>query len=311
MSSAISYSGSYRGDVVEHAVNLSSGGHPQLQITISGLEMYDQDEKAWKDYSQYDVGSTGYMILAGKDGKATKNAEQVMKVFKWDGMSFAGLDAMPLEGMKVQFRIADETYEGKTRQKMVWIDDYDAKPSTGLGSIEKLDTNKLAALDKQFAGTLKGLTGGKIATAKAPSTPPTPPAPRKAVAKAPATHIPDDQEIAEQEAAAEATIPEYIPDPTTAPNPGIITPPAPPKPPAPKKAGRPPKVTAPAPAKAYDANSAWAEIVAQTRGVDDTVRAEAWSTVMEAVCPGKVEKDFTQEEWQAIIKNTIAECATH
>jgi hypothetical protein len=289
---------------MQHAVNLSSGGHPQLQLTLAAVEQYDFETQQWADWSQYDQGITGYLILAGKEGKATKNAEQVMKVFKWDGMSFTGLDAMPITGSKVQFRVADNVYEGKTNQKVVWIDDYDAKPSSGLGAVEKLDANKLAALDKQFAGTLKGLTGGKIAVAKAPATPPAPPAPKKAAAPAVS---------AEDAADVQTRDPDCIPNPVAAPAPGIVRPPAPPAPPK-TKAGRPPKAKAEAPApaaKVHTINTAWEEVVAQTEGVDDTARGEAWNSVMDQVAPGKADKDFTQEEWAAQIKYTVAECKSH
>lgn len=303
--SIIGYAGSYRGDVVDHAVNLSSGGYPQLQLTLAAVEQFDFETQKWIDWSQYDQGITGYLILAGKEGKATRNAEQIMKVFKWDGMSFAGLDAMPINGSKVQFRVADEVYLEKTRQKVVWVDDYEAKPSSGLGAVEKLDAGKLAALDKQFAGTLKGLTGGKIAVAKAPATPPAPPAPKKAT---PPTAAPAPDPVMVDDPA------DSIPDPATVPAPGIVRPPVPPTPPAPKKAGRPPKPKAEAPApaaKVYTINTAWEEVVAKTTGVDDTVRGEAWNSVMDQVAPGKADKDFTQEEWAAQIKFTVAECTPH
>jgi len=232
--SVIGYAGSYRGKVLDHAVNVSSGGHPQLVLTLSAVEQYDFETLAWADWSQYDQGITAYLILAGKDGKATKNCEQVMKLFGWDGMSFSGLDALDINEKDIQFRVADNVYEGKTNQKVVWIDEYDSKPSSGLGTVEKLDSNKLKALDKQFAGTLKGLTGGKIAVAKAPSTPPTPPAPKKAMP--PVAPVQSD---ADDAAAAAAGDPDSIPDPAATPAPGIIRPPPPPHPPAPQGQARP------------------------------------------------------------------------
>ena len=308
--SVIGYAGSYRGKVLDHAVNVSSGGHPQLVLTLSAVEQYDFETLAWADWSQYDQGITAYLILAGKDGKATKNCEQVMKLFGWDGMSFSGLDALDINEKDIQFRVADNVYEGKTNQKVVWIDEYDSKPSSGLGTVEKLDSNKLKALDKQFAGTLKGLTGGKIAVAKAPSTPPTPPAPKKAMP--PVAPVQSD---ADDAAAAAAGDPDSIPDPAATPAPGIIRPPAPPKPPAPKaKPGPKPKAKAEAPAapaKVYTINTAWEEVVAKTEGVDDTARGEAWNSVMDQVAPGKADKDFTQEEWIAQIKYTVDECKSH
>lgn len=301
--------GNYQGKILEHAVNLSSGGYPQLVLTLEAAAQYDFDESAWVDWSIYDQGSTAYLILAGKDNKPTKNCEQVMKLFKWDGMSFTGLDALPIDGMEIQFRAADHEYEGKQSRKVVWIDEKDAKPSSGMGQVEKLDAGKLSALDKQFSGMLKGLSGGKIAVAKAPAAAPKPPAAKPKAAAAPQQGPVDEAPVEE----APAEDPDSIPDPDCAQThaqPGIIRPPAAPKPPAAKPKAAPkakPPVKAEPAAPQYDNNSAWGAVVAKTEGVDDNERAEAWSKMLEHCAPGKVEKDFTQEEWVAVVKYTIAE----
>lgn len=304
--------GNYQGKILEHAVNLSSGGYPQLVLTLEAAAQYDFDESAWVDWSIYDQGSTAYLILAGKDNKPTKNCEQVMKLFKWDGMSFTGLDALPIDGMEIQFRAADHEYEGKQSRKVVWIDEKDAKPSSGMGQVEKLDAGKLSALDKQFSGMLKGLSGGKIAVAKAPAAAPKPPVKAAAKAKpAPATveEAPVEETPVEEPLAGDD--PDSIPEPEPSVQPGIIRPPAAkPKPlPAKPKAAPKPKPAAKAEPAApqYDNNSAWGAVVAKTEGVDDNERAEAWSKMLEHCAPGKVEKDFTQEEWVAVVKYTIAE----
>jgi hypothetical protein len=298
--------GNYQGKILEHAVNVSSGGYPQLVLTLEAASMYDFDESAWADWSIYDQGTTAYLILAGKDNKPTKNCEQVMKLFKWDGLSFTGLDALPIDGMEIQFRAADHEYEGKQSRKVVWIDEKDAKPSSGMGQVEKLDAGKLSALDKQFSGMLKSLSGGKIAVAKAPAAAPKPPvkaAPKAKPEPAPVEEAPDDQAIAED--------PDSIPEPAPSTQPGIVRPPAAkpkPLPAKPKPVAKPkPAAKAEPAAPEYDNNSAWGAVVAKTEGVDDGERAEAWSKMLEHCAPGKVEKDFTQEEWAAVVKYTIAE----
>jgi len=299
--SLVTNPGSYRAKVLDHAVNVSSGGHPQLVLSLELTQAYDFDTQTWVDWSQYGEGATAYLILAGKEQKATKNAEQAQKVFKWDGMSFAGLDTLPLDGQELQVRIVAEEYNGQPQKKVAWIDLPDAKPSAGLGMVDKLGADKLKALDKQFQGMLKGLSGGKIATAKFPATPPAAPKPGIVRPAVPAPVAPDDAVPVEEPSANTD-----VPDPDSIPAPA----PTAPKPPvAPKKMGRPPKApAAPAPAKQYDQNSAWAAIVAQTEGVDDGARAEAWSGMLEHIAPGKDEKQITQPEWEAIVTNTVKEC---
>ena len=273
MPSLVTNEGSYRGRIIESAVGMTSTGLPQFIFGVKALEWYDPDQKEWLAWEEYDEGITGYLCLFGKDGQPLKNAEQVMKVFGWDGTSFADLDDADLTGIDFQFRVTDEEYEGKTRRKVQWIDVYDATPGGSLGTVEKLDAKKRDALDKQFGAALKKLSGGKVKTAKAPTTKPKP-APKKE----------DTPEEPKEETKA-----------------------APPKrPPASPKKDKKSKVEI-----EYTYESAWDAVVAATPDVDDDERATAWCEMLQQCVGDKSEDRVTPAEWAAVVDNTKKELATH
>ena len=151
----------YRGKILDHGVAATKNGFPQFEAALQAVEAYDEDEKVWVDWSdveQKDI--TAFLVLFGKNGETLSN-QQLKKVTGWDGLSFQGLSAMDLSGVGIQFRVEENTYEGKTTLQVSWIDGYDAEPGR---SVRKLDDAGLKAIDAQYASMLK-----QSATAKAPA----------------------------------------------------------------------------------------------------------------------------------------------
>ena len=162
--SLIDRTGTFRGRIVDHGVSKSTGGYPQWIASLIASEYYDVEEQVWVDWSEYDVNEiTTYLVLFGGKGE-TLNSQQVKKVTGWNGNSFAELNGLNLDEVGIQFRVEENTYEGKTSLQVAWIDEYDATPGR---TVRKLNPDELTALDTQYAKFLKQ-SGKKVTPAKAP-----------------------------------------------------------------------------------------------------------------------------------------------
>lgn len=273
MNTLVTHEGTYRGFAVESAVGITSTGLPQLVLGLRATKWYDQDEEQWLDWEEYDQGINGYLCLFGKNGQPLKNAGDIMRIFGWDGMSFDDLDDMDLREIEIQFRVSEEEYEGKKRMKVQRIDVADANPAGGIGTVEKLDKDKRSALNKQFAQQLKALSGGKIKTAKAPTTKP--------------ASTPKKDDIPAKEDTPQDEVKKSVP------------PKRPPAAPTQRKSKS--KVTV-----EYDYNSAWDAVeYGAPEDVSDEKITEAWYSSIDKHAHDKNEDDITSQEWTKIVADTI------
>jgi hypothetical protein len=156
----ITNAGSYRGRVINFAVNTSSGGFPQFVADFVADEYWDTDgEPAWVGLQDKPDISTYMVLVDGKEQK-TLNCKQIETVFGWDGASLVDLDNMNLAEAKVQFRVEERTYtpaggQPKTQMQVTWICEYDAPPGR---KVSKLEPDAVKALNAKFSKAL----GGKI-----------------------------------------------------------------------------------------------------------------------------------------------------
>lgn len=148
--------GTYRGKILAHGVSETKNGYPQFNGNFVALEMWDEDEGQWVDYSEYDAAMMGYFVLVGGDNTPLLNMTQVMKAIGWDGQSFAGLDNMDLSHTIVQFRLEWKTYEGNESLQVTWIDHENATPGI---QVKKLDAEGLKNLDSKYNSVLRKVSG--------------------------------------------------------------------------------------------------------------------------------------------------------
>lgn len=272
--------GLFRGLVRDHAVNLTSQQKlPQFVATLAATEMWDEVGEVWLPWTEYGQMITGYFVLVFLDGNGDVaqclNYEQVMRATGWDGVSFAGLEAMNLKEHSVQFRVQPDTYDGKTSLKVCWIDKVDAE----IG-LRKLSADDLSKLDVQFGGMFA--PKAKPAGAPAPKTKPDKPAKKLA------------EELDEVAA------------PTTAPK--KKAPPKIGKPPKPKV----PAVDEPSTACTMEEAWAACETVNEElkdSAVPEEVLVDYWQTraVEIAEDVGENGSGVTQEEWAKIRNAVIAD----
>ncbi len=166
--SNINQPGIFRGDILDRGLGVSSGGYPQLMLSLRAAEKYDEQNGVWLPWDCEESEATAYLVLFGKNNKPTLNARQCMTALDWDGASFASLQENK-SVTQIQFRMEASEYEDVTRIKVAWIAPYDADPRR---SINKLDASDVKKLDAQFAAALKTIGGGPRPKTAAPVAPP-------------------------------------------------------------------------------------------------------------------------------------------
>ena len=166
--SLINRTGTFRGDVVDAGVSVTTNKYPQYVAKLLAAEYWDTEEQkwvSWKDVEENEI--TAFLVLFGGTGE-TLTCQQVKKVTGWDGVAFTGLNNIDPTKLCLQFRVEDNEYKGKTTKQVTWVDVYDATP--GGAGIRKLDVAELAQLDAKYKTTLAA-TAKKAAPAKAAKKP--------------------------------------------------------------------------------------------------------------------------------------------
>lgn len=165
--SLIDRAATYRGNVVDTAVGVTTNGYPQLIVQFWATEIYDEETQQWVDWSEMaEADITAYLVLFDGKNQRTLNCQQVEKVFDWDGASFLDLNNTDYSEVKLQVRVEEHSYNDRVTLQVNWIDVYDAAPGK---TVRKLDTDELKALQSKYSSILK-MAGGKPKAAKAKTT---------------------------------------------------------------------------------------------------------------------------------------------
>jgi len=267
--------GTFRGKILDHGVSSTKNDFPQFVTKLQAAEIYDFDEQVWVDWTDQDENEiTAYLVMFGSKGE-TANYGQVKTVFSWDGADFQVLAEADYSELIVQFRVAPDTYEGKTRLKVQWIDTVDATPGS---AVKKLDAKDLKALTAKYKNMMK--VGAKPVKAGA----------KKPVAKKAAA--PKSPGIITQKDKKEATAPVPAPvDPD-------VTPPPPPEAPDGMVEGHCTK------------DEAWGEVTGlKMDSVDDEKLATTWLGAITTVAKTNDQEKVTDEQWFQIKTIVNKECA--
>lgn len=278
--SIIDRAATFRGNIVDHAVNESTGGYPQFVPQLIANEIWDEDDEKWVDWTPYEEREiTAYLCLFGSKGEVELNMRQTKAVTGWNGNSFAELDAADLSKVTLQFRVEENTYQKKTRLQVSWIDVADATPGR---RVKKLDVAELKQLDAKYARFLKA-SGKKVAPTKKATKPAGPKATPKVTKKGVEPTQPKGP-VTRKKRGNDPLGPD-------------ATPPA-------------PEQTAPIPAPPSDPDlpighctkdEAWAAAYTlKAKEYDDGKIAEVWRGAMKKIAPGVEQDAFTDEQWFSV-----------
>lgn len=158
--SKIDRAGTFRGTITQCGIAATKAGAPQFVAKFRALEYWnteDPENPEWMDWSPFEeCEATGYFVLVSKQNHPIFHMEDLKKALGWSGSSFGELAEIG-NGAKVQFRLENDTYEGKTTLKVNGIDHYDAEPG---GTLRTLDADEIKKLDAKFSKVLRDFSGG-------------------------------------------------------------------------------------------------------------------------------------------------------
>lgn len=278
--SLIDRAATFRGKVIDHGVSVTTNGFEQLECKLIAIEIYDDEEKVWVDWTDVEENEiTAYIILRGKNGD-TPSHTQVKKIFNWDGASLRELEAGDYSETGIQFRVEENTYQEKTRLKVTWIDEYDAVPGR---SVRKLNPDELKKLDEAYAQRL----GKKAAPAKAGTVTKKgvkPTSPKGSVKKLTATQVNEAKAKAEAEATAKPETNESKPDL-----------------PSPKTTAKLPIPVDNLPIEYCTKQEAWDAVEKEGYPKFDSQKlAQMWNKAISRIIGKRKVDDLTNEEWHQI-----------
>lgn len=253
-----SYTGTYRGSIIDHGVSLTTNDNPQWIAALHAEEYWDEQEKVWVSWAERDdTDITGYFVLAGKEQREIFHCKNIEKAVGWSGESWKSLAELDLSEVKVQFRIEEHTYNENTTLQVAGIDHYDAEPGR---TVRKLDTSEIKDLDARFASFFRKRKGERK--------------PVKPVGK---------PVVPGKKSAAKPTVEE-----TTIEAPADDSSP-------PKKTG---KTTKPKKGKGCSQHDAWKACKkAKDESVSDKKLADLWLQTVETLAPDGDEEQMTNELW--------------
>ncbi len=188
--------GRFKARIVEHGVEETGDNHlltfvvkVAIEQELVGGEWYgfEQEETGWE--------ITGYFYLLKKDGDKNEiTIKNLMAAFGWDGIDPAWLQTEPLKDRMVQVKLQSESWNGKDRIKVQYIDNEDG----GNMGVKRATPDRLAALSAKFKSKPGGPKPGGINTRPTTPRPAPPPAPPRPMQMAPPSFPPPASVLAAQ-----------------------------------------------------------------------------------------------------------------
>lgn len=173
--------GRFKARIVEHG--LDETGKSKLATFVARFEL-DQElvNGQWEPVDEsFDI--TGYFYLEKKDGSInTITVDQLKSALGWSGQDLLWLQDADFSDTPVQIKLEYETYDGKDRLKVRYIDAADATPS----GVPKASDETRRSLAGRLGAKLRALSGAPVTTPKPTGTPKLPNRPSAVSAKAPA-----------------------------------------------------------------------------------------------------------------------------
>lgn len=142
-----------------------SGKPPKLCVAFQFGLTSELTADGWRDVTSEHMAITGYFYLELNDGSINKiTVDQFKTALLWSGRDIQHLTTV--KGAEVQITIQNETYEGKTRLKVKYLNPFDYE-----GGVIKHDEDALKRAQNRLGAKLRALSGGTSVPA-VKSTPP-------------------------------------------------------------------------------------------------------------------------------------------
>lgn len=170
--------GRFRATIEDYHLNEATSGAVGVSLVCKITAAFDGSNNTWEDWTGFEEQLVfGDVWLLKKDKQVNKkSAESLAKCAGWGG-TFSEIVDRTWQPKPVQITVAADTYNGETRYKIQYINDYD---STGQAS--NVDVSKAKQFDSLHGPTLRAIVGTNARAAKkpAPSSKPVAPPPKAA-----------------------------------------------------------------------------------------------------------------------------------
>lgn len=184
MSNLIDREGVFRAQIYEYGLQESSQSKAvMLGIKARISQAWNEDDpnnKHWDDWVPYDFEAHGNVVLIKKDESLnTGQVEALCRACGWDG-SIGSIFKAEWQPTPCQIVVKHDDYEGKTRYRIAFINEYDRVP----GSVGNITPEKAKDLHTRLGSQFRAIAGNVKRNAPAtngaatPGKPPPPPAPK-------------------------------------------------------------------------------------------------------------------------------------
>jgi hypothetical protein len=277
----------------------------QWQVQVQAQEQFDFETQNWVPFVEEANEITGYLVMFSKKNEMLFHVQNIMNAVEWDGRSIVDLNRKQLVGAGIQFKVIEESYEGKVQFKLHSVGHWDAIPSAG--GVHKLDEADLKGMAAQFDALLKRNAGpAKAVSAQTPAVAPPaqqakPGRPAKSVAGAPGV-------VTQTKKSKVAEVPPPVEQDDETPELPFGDEPDPAIESAAEQSAPPPSIDAPAPAvaKSMQKNEAWAQCVQmKAKTITTADLTKSWNIAVRSV--GKPEGTFTGQDWAKVCETVTNE----
>lgn len=149
-------------------------------VKFETVQWFDDRDQTW-----YDVPGeiVGYFYMEKKDGTANERTiKSIREAFGWDGIDLNALHNNDWSTTEVQLTLENETWQGKTRLKVKWLNPRDYAG----GQFERAAPETVKAIGSRLGAKLRALGGAPVGSTAPAGKPKAPPPPNGTKKPAPA-----------------------------------------------------------------------------------------------------------------------------
>lgn len=171
MSQPVDREGIFRGTITEYGLKEMESGAVAVSIKAKLDEFYQAD--AWHPWAEYEQEAQGDIWVLKKDngGPNDKAIASLVRCAGWDG-EFTSITNETWKPTPAQFVVKREEYNGQTRFKIAFVNEFDRSPSGSMGNVDQAKAKELQA---RFGSQLRAIVGNSKRAAPPNGSPPAPP----------------------------------------------------------------------------------------------------------------------------------------
>lgn len=153
--------------VIEDVGISESGKPPKLCVALGFSLTSELTAQGWRDVTAENMAITGYFYLELNDGSInTFTVDQFKSALRWSGRDIQHL--ITAKGIELQITLQNETYEGKTRLRVKYLNPFDYE-----GGGVKHDEDAMKRAQNRLGAKLRALSGGTSVPTVKVTPPPT------------------------------------------------------------------------------------------------------------------------------------------